>query len=567
MQVREVTIKNFRGIRSFGWRPTSSLSCIVGAGDSCKSTILDALEMTLGTRWLAVTDVDFTDGDTTQSIEIVATLGQLPPEALRENRMGMHLRGWRLEGGVRDEPEGDDEPVVSVRLTVDSSLEPAWELITDRQDPRSLSPRDRAIFGLVRLGGDAERHLTWGQGSALARLSTDKDQAAPLLADAYRKARDLLKAGTLPTLDAVATRVRAEAIKLGAYTASTASTYAAGLDTQRSSMSLGTLAMHGDGVPLRLAGLGTRRLVALAVQQMSIPEGAVVLIDEFEHGLEPHRIRHTLKVLRDALSAGDGAGQVIVTAHSATTVVELSCDQLSVCHRAGGQIELKSPTPRLQAMVRRVPEAFLSRRVLVCEGKTEVGVLRGLRDFWAGRHEDEPPEARGIIAADGNGKEAVATACDLARLGYAVALLRDSDVPLTADESKQLKELSIEVFEWEGALSTEERILLDISTDAVQQLLSMGFEYFGEDSVLDSVRAVLGTKEKLAVDYSSWQIQGRGDAEFRKAVGLAAKKKEWFKLVDRGERLGLLLAGELEKNEGTPTGTTLAATEAWAYGR
>jgi hypothetical protein len=184
-----------------------------------------------------------------------------------------------------------------VKLTIDSSLEPAWELVTDRQDPRSLSPRDRALFGLVRLGGDAERHLTWGHGSALARLSTEKDQAAPLLADAYRKARDLLKAGTLPTLDAVAARVREEALKLGAYTARS---YAAGLDTQRSSMSLGTLAMHGDGVPLRLSGLGTRRLVALAIQQMSIPEGAVVLIDELEYGLEPHRIRHTLRGLRCA---------------------------------------------------------------------------------------------------------------------------------------------------------------------------------------------------------------------------------------------------------------------------
>jgi hypothetical protein len=170
MQIREVTIQNFRGVRSFGWRPNSPLSCLVGPGDSCKSTILDAIELALGTRWAAFTDVDFTDGDTTQAMEIVVTVGQLPHEALREGRMGMHLRGWRTEIGLQDEPEGDDEPVVTVKLSVDSSLEPAWELITDRQDPRPLSPRDRALFGMVRLGGDADRHLTWGpaEGRRLA---------------------------------------------------------------------------------------------------------------------------------------------------------------------------------------------------------------------------------------------------------------------------------------------------------------------------------------------------------------------------------------------------------------
>ena len=85
---------------------------------------------------------DFTDGNTSQPIEITVTVGSLPQEALRENRMGMYLRGWSKKKKVlRDEPHGDDEIVVTVRLTVDSSLEPAWELITDRQEARPLSPR------------------------------------------------------------------------------------------------------------------------------------------------------------------------------------------------------------------------------------------------------------------------------------------------------------------------------------------------------------------------------------------------------------------------------------------
>jgi hypothetical protein len=563
MQIRKLSIRNFRGVGSFDWEPAPGITCIIGPGDSCKSTILDALELALGTRWTAFTDVDFTAGIADQPIEITVTVGQLPDEALRENRMGLSLRGWRVGQGLQDEPDDDDEPVVSVRLSVDSSLEPAWELITDRQPPRPISPRDRALFGVVRLGGDAERHLTWAQGSALSRLSSDKSAAVPLLADAYRKARDLLKAGALPALDAVAARVRAEAVRIGAYAPTS---FSAGLDSQRSSMSLCALAMHGDGIPLRLAGLGTRRLVALAVQQMSIPHGAIVLVDELEHGLEPHRVRHTLKVLRDALTSS-GTGQVVLTTHSATAVVELSCSQLAVCRRSGSAVELKSPSSSLQAMVRRTPEALLSRAVLVCEGKTEVGLLRGLRDLWAGRHDDEPLEARGVLMADGNGSEAVKTALELSNLGYVVGLLRDSDLALTQTESDALRVNGITVFQWQGSVATEERLFLDASVSAVEELLSIAFEYVGEDSVLASIANILGTKERLPTAFSRWAIAGKSETDLRTAIGQAAKKKDWFKLVDRGERVGLVLAKEVLRDGQSPTAKTLAEAEEWAYGQ
>jgi hypothetical protein len=52
-----------------------------------------------------------------------------------------------------------------------------------------------------------------------------------------------------------------------------------------------------------MAGLGTRRPIALAIERLSIPDGAIVLVDEIEHGLEPHRIRHALKILRASVTA------------------------------------------------------------------------------------------------------------------------------------------------------------------------------------------------------------------------------------------------------------------------
>jgi len=48
MRIVQVTIENFRGIRSLlDWNPAPGLNCLIGPGDSTKTTILDALELCL----------------------------------------------------------------------------------------------------------------------------------------------------------------------------------------------------------------------------------------------------------------------------------------------------------------------------------------------------------------------------------------------------------------------------------------------------------------------------------------------------------------------------------------
>jgi AAA ATPase domain len=50
MQIRHISIKNFRGIQKMDWALHSQIVCLVGAGDSTKSTILDAIEYALSPR-------------------------------------------------------------------------------------------------------------------------------------------------------------------------------------------------------------------------------------------------------------------------------------------------------------------------------------------------------------------------------------------------------------------------------------------------------------------------------------------------------------------------------------
>jgi hypothetical protein len=140
-------------------------------------------------------------------------------------------------------------------------------------------------------------------------------------------------------------------------------------------LSSGAIALHDDDVPLRLAGLGTRRLATLAIQKSAISEGAIVLIDEVEHGLEPHRIIGAIAQLKaDQRKAGTDqkpVGQVLITTHSDVTLAEVGADCLRVLQtvkpgRQSTVIMPLSPEP-IQSLMRFTPRALFAHRILVTE--------------------------------------------------------------------------------------------------------------------------------------------------------------------------------------------------------
>src|SRR5688500_786986 len=123
MQIRQLHIKRFRGIKSLEWTIQSSIACLIGAGDTTKSTILDAIEFALSPKWnLSFEDCDFYLENTDEPIEITITVGQLPSELLKQEKFGLETRGWSKTDGLHDEPQDEYEPVLSIRLLVDKTL-------------------------------------------------------------------------------------------------------------------------------------------------------------------------------------------------------------------------------------------------------------------------------------------------------------------------------------------------------------------------------------------------------------------------------------------------------------
>lgn len=582
MQIRQIKICHFRGIAELNWIPSHSFCCLIGPGDSGKSTVLDAVEALLSPRWFSFTEPDFLGCDTSMSIMIEATIGELSRALKSDDRFGLYIRGWSSAGAIRDEPVDDDEPVLTLRLTVDATMEPVWELVCDRVDePRTLSNRDRTLFGLVRLAGEDDRHLAWGQGSVLSRLTGDTDEAAARLANAYRTARTSAKLDEIESLAKAADTAERFAKGLGAYVEGS---YKPGLELGRSGLSSSSIALHDSGVPLRLAGLGSRRLATLAIQKAAISEGAIVLVDEIEHGLEPHRIIGAIAQLKggQTMAAMDKKpiGHVLMTTHSDVALSEAGENSLNVINTTRPDRITSVITPAmpqaLRPLLRFTPRALFSRRILVCEGYTEVGLLLGLREKWPIRHNNKPIEQLGAAIADGNGGEACTMALSLANLGYLTALYRDSDDPLSAAQQTKLAAAGIPVFEYGEGLYTELAIFSAASDTHVQELLQHTREERGDDFVDNNLAAKIDDLgvEWIRLSFDSWGLfSAKNGEELRTAIAEVAaskgkeknNKKPWFKDQRLGRGLAPIVWNITTEAPNSPLAMALAAAEAWLY--
>jgi len=549
------------------WSIRSPITCRMGPGNSTKTTILDAIEHALTPRWsVSFEDCDFYQGDTVNPIEILVTVGQLPDGLVTERKFGLYLRGWDAEKGIRDEPEEDDEHVLSIRLRVDDSLEPEWTVVNDR-DPegRRISSRDRELLGVTRLGAYVDRHLSWGRGSALSRLTSDRSGASCIITEAHRRAQEAARDGMVDELQSVAELAQAIASQLGVRPGDN---YVPGLDPRAISIGVGAISIHEGNIPLRQDGLGNRRLIGLGLQLLCLKDGAMLLIDEVEHALEPHRIRHLLRKFQElACLDNPSAGQVVMTSHSPTVVVELASEKLCVVRSEKGKTHVREVGSILQSTARSVPEALLGRKVLVCEGNTEIGLCRALESYWVDEQGKPPLAYVGAVLVDGGGDAAPKRALELARLSYDVCLFVDSDKLEELNPNiRKLRTDSVRVVHWEGSVAIEERIALDLPWEALKDMVALAATIGGHESVFDSICARLKVKQAdIGSNVDAWLQRDISEERIRKAIGASAKEKGWFKRIDHGEDLGRIVVAELAKIPDKDLRLKVDQLDKWLY--
>jgi hypothetical protein len=565
VRIRHVSIRNFRGIRQLDWAvPDRSLFCLIGRGDSTKSTILDAIRFAFYPQWnLSFDDADFHQCRPANAIRVEVVLGDLP-DAFRDlASYGHSLCGWNATTSCRhDEPGEGLEDALRVRFSVGDDLEPSWRIVKgDEDEGAAFTTTDRAKVSASLIGVLSDRHLTWSRGSLLSNL-TGAETLALTLAQAGRAAKAALddhRAQDLAPFDAVAQQAEVTARSLGV---NVASVYKAHLDADAVSVQLGGLALHDGDIPLRRLGLGSRRMLTTGLQKRALPNPHITLFDEVEIGLEPHRIARLVEHLKT-----DTAGQYFVTTHSPVVLRELTVDDLHIvhCHHGDTQIVAANKpgiADRVQGKIRSGAEAFLAPKIIVCEGATEAGFLRGLDDRWIARGMSSFAYQGVALFDAGCGGQVRPVAESLRGLAYSVAVLADSDVAaeFSAADAAALEAQGVAVTLWSDGMSIEQRVFADLAWAGVIASFEAACAIQQDRSrLIDQIQTRYGTG--FCRDPTQWADEPR----LRTALGAAAKGGGWFKRQDRAQEWVAALDRHLDEPsvQATDLLTRIVALRAW----
>lgn len=541
-KIRHIKIKNFRSIKSFEWWPTSGINCLIGPGDSGKSTVIDAIDLCLGPRRTKeFADSDFHKLNTGEPIRIEITVSDLADTLKNLDKYDLFLRGIKpADQTMEDEPGADLETALTVVLAVGSDLDPQWSLYSERAAAadveKSLAWGDRVLLAGTRIDAANQFHLSWRKGSVLDRLSDVKPDTATKIADAKRAAREAFSDIADDQLDEALEQVKTIAETLGV---DLEVELQALLSAHSISLSGGTIAVHdGDGIPLSRLGLGSTRLLVAGLLSAAQDGSDLVLVDELEHGLEPHRIIRFLGAL--GAKEKNSPKQAFFTSHSPIVLRELNADQLFVLKKGEGQhvASCAAIDVHSQGAVRSQPEAFLAKRVLLCEGASEVGLIRGIELDRTGKGK-KSLFGSGLSLLDAGGcSRLYEHSLTLQMLDYECASFRDDDVEPDMGKEALFQANGGTVFKWPPGQKIEAAIIHGLPSAQLLPLVELAVEMHTEELIDQHLQgrsdgALSVASFRATPDGSTISVEQRNQL----VEACSGKKTPWFKNVGAMEEL------------------------------
>lgn len=584
MKLRKLSIRNFRGIKVCDWNLDAGFVALVGPGDSTKTTLIDALGHVLTSRYnVTFTDADFYDCDTSEPIVIEAVIVDLPTTLIEERSHGKDRSGIHDDGTLEHDPleEDDVKECLIVRLTVDQSLEPLWEVTRPGEtEGERITAAERAQLGFFRIGDYVDQHLRWGRGSALTSLTSSKTDVTYAVVEAQRQARQAIRDLPENPLHVAATLAQTEVKRLGS---GPFTDLRPGLDPAIGAGN-SALVLHDGNIPLTQFGLGSRRLLSLSIQENALAGNSIVAIDEVESGLDPHRLYHLVRYLRER--ADKGELQVILTTHAPLVVESLSHEQLFVVRSAAGTTTVTGVPEELepgdndvlQGVMRERPSSLLAQRVIVGEGATEVGFVRELLHQWD-EERSNPDQVTSVTAgvgvANGSGSDqAPKRARALAQLGYPTLLIIDGDVTDNAVDIADAQAAGVVLVQWPEGFALEDVVAQESSVAALQEIVNAAADERSAEAISSAVGSRLG-QQIAGIDVPAW-IAAHGKPAIRNAIAAAAKggkadgskveRNAWFKREDRGAQLAAIVRKNSSELEGDVLKGGVRTLKEFVYG-
>ena len=551
-KIHTLKIENFRCLKKFTHIfEDSDLVCIIGRGDSGKTTILNAISAVLSPNWNhSFYDTDFYDGDIENGILIEATLYDLPIELLSDSKFGLYKRLINSKNEIIDDILSDDledsKDALTIRLLVNSDLEPKWYVINNRDEQEAIEIRanDRAKLNVFIVSDYLDRHFSWSKGNPLYSLLKQMEveiETDKIISEANRKAKKSIKGSdSFNSFASVLDCIKEAASNIGLSTGDL-ETF---IDFKNTLITEGSISLHNGNIPFRLKGKGTRRLLSIAIQLELVKEGGIILIDELEQGLEPDRAKFLSKYLKD-----NNKGQIFITTHSNNILVELEAKHIFL--KNINSEELYRFSEEFQGCIRNNPEAFFAKKVIVCEGATEVGICRALNNHRINNTQNNL-SVLGIAIIDGNGDNFINYCLKLKQAGFDVCAFCDSDKESVNNEKANLRTKEIIVIDCKQNNSIEQQLFLELPWDKVQMLVDYAIEEKSEESIL----VVTGKTSKT-------DLIGEDNPPIRLLLGPKSKEKGWYKRIDHGEFIGSLWFNSLSELTNTTLNSEYETLTKW----
>ena len=536
--IRLLHIQRFRGIEKLIWRPGKGVNILLGGGDVCKTTVLEAIALLLNpTNASTLSDADYWQRKYEDGFIIGAVMALPLSCGIAEQRKSSWPWDWNGKKPVipnMDANEGlVNDPVYCLRVCGTPDFELQHEILQPDDAADHLPVSVRRKIGLVRLSGDDrnDRDLRLIQGSALERLLSDKTLRSRLgnkLAETDVKGE--LKEEAKDALSELDKRFSERALphdlSLG---------LVGGPGFSLNAL-IGLTAVKGDAVlPLASWGAGTRRLAALEVAAAHTGDHPIMVVDEIERGLESYRQR----VLMEELIAGPS--QVFVTTHSAPAVSAADGADLWYVDVGGAVGSLPETTKPQQ---RRDPETFLSRLAIIAEGMTEVGFVTTLINRSLG----EDMRRHGIWVTNGNSNtEALTVLRDLAYSGLKVGGFADSEGTDNKPWAEVKEKLGDLLMRWQTGCM-ESNLIPHVADEHLEAFIQEPDGYVGErlrtlferievqEMTIAAISAVIDIRA-LMIEAAKGSPPADPDADASLKKSWRKHGQRWFKSYDGGVEL------------------------------
>ena len=542
-RIHQLKINHFRGIEHFEQCfDDTNLIILIGRGDSGKSTILKAISLVLSPAWNnTFADTDFYNLDTTKPIEIEVSLRCVPDKLLSDAKYGLYKR-LLVNGEIIDEisksgeePFAQEEDILTIKLVVDDTLQPKWYV--DREQDIEISHRDRALLDMFMIADYADNHFSYNKLSplyALLKKGLDApDTIEKKLVDVVRQAYQSIASNvSFQEFEKVATEIKQEALNLGIEFDDLKTS----LEYKGNAYTESNITLHdGQNRPLGMYGKGSKRLLSMAIQLALAKTGGIVLIDEIEQGLEPDRIRTIINKLSQV-----APGQVIITTHSRDVVVESKSETIYLMSKEANSLyQFES---ELQGLLRSQPEAFFARRVILCEGATEYGIIRAL-DHYLQREGKLGLSARSIAVVDSKGGDNFYRyAIWLSTKGFDVITFNDDDNKSILSSKEEAISAGVRMAICDAGNALEQQLFNDASWSIIIELVYLAKDILSEEAIVSCLDGIQSISDLNSL------IDER-QLDIRQKLGTQSKKKGWYKNVTDGESLGELLFSNMENIE------------------